>query len=647
MNRRPRQIRPGHLAVAFALAALGSPIPARDAIYAIAEPGPRLLRVDLTDGNRAVVSGQVVAGVSTSFARMRDRDASLVYEQDSAALFLVDAANDAPVPFTGRALGSDDGFAYDTVGVLHDIVPNAAGRVFVTGHRQIEGPILFEVDPATGDRRAVAGRGVGSGPLYGVYFEAAAEGNSHVVVHDCVSRPTILRVNVDTGERQIVSGESPFRPFTLHGAGPEFLFVTGIDVAPDGSIYVLCYRGGAVDGVAPSIVRVDPVTGDRTTVSNFENGEGPPVAFDLAVVDDAWIVASSENGQVLLVDVANGNRRVLTGPGMGSGPELFRVDNLDYDASQNLVYAYDYNLKELVSIDLATGDRARAWRNDAGSGPPLGGASNRRGLLAMEEEAPGALLGLGVIDEAEPTASTFLMRIDLATGARSIVADPATGSGPLLAFPGDVMKLPDGTVIVADGVEAGDADFGRILSVDPVTGDRELLSADGAEIGVPHDLERDPATGAVYMAERLRLLRFDPATWEHEVLAEDPTGEGLEIALESICLAADGYLYAQHLVPEVTFYRFDTTTWERETVLVQPGLVFPSSLSDLDASFQGRPIYKGPNSRLWRMILPDGTLREYGTPTTTTAFRPALNRAAAFLVADDGLLPPGFAFALR
>ena len=74
----------------------------------------------------------------------------------------------------------------------------------------------------------------------------------------------LVKVDATTGDRTLVSGcrerdrQSPFDCVDMIGAGPELFRPSGLTLDSDGSILVLAEM---------EIVRVDPVTGNRTILS--------------------------------------------------------------------------------------------------------------------------------------------------------------------------------------------------------------------------------------------------------------------------------------------------------------------------------------------------------------------------------------------
>ena len=56
------------------------------------------------------------------------------------------------------------------------------------------------------------------------------------------------------------------------GSGPSLRFPAGIEVEATGTLVV-------VDSALGAVLRVDPVTGNRTVISDANTGSGPPLSF--------------------------------------------------------------------------------------------------------------------------------------------------------------------------------------------------------------------------------------------------------------------------------------------------------------------------------------------------------------------------------
>jgi len=170
-------------------------------------------------------------------------------------------------------------------------------------------------------------------------------------------------------------------------------------------------------------------------------------------------------------------------------------------------------------IDPVTGVPTPLSTDTAGSGPafltPLG----------VAVEAGGTIL---VSDSTNfPVVSRRILRVDPATGARTVVSDATTGSGPALTGPGSLAVGADGGIYVTDGE--------TVLRVDPASGDRAVVSSatvgtgpalDGPE-GIAFENDGKLVVSLVdFSSGTGSILRVDPATGDRAIVSDKDTGGG-------------------------------------------------------------------------------------------------------------------------
>ncbi len=180
---------------------------------------------------------------------------------------------------------------------------------------------------------------------------------------------------------------------------------------------------------------------------------------------DALFFLSEEAAIVRVGLSLDPTSRVLSDPLHGTGPNLAPADVVIEDANDALVA--DNDNRRILRIDLASGDRSVVSDNSTGTGPAL---SDPRSI-AVDTTNASAL----VID------GTTLLAIDIATGQRSVVSSTATatiGTGPAIDYYSRLTHFVDasnGRVVVASGA--------RLLAVDLSTGDRTEFSGPGRGAG--------------------------------------------------------------------------------------------------------------------------------------------------------------------
>ena len=241
----------------------------------------------------------------------------------------------------------------------------------------VSAAFLFKVDPQTGARTVLYNFG-GTNPS-----AVAVEADGSILVTDTAAGTdpnggtsewgALYRLRPDP-----VTGEltptvlSDFGDGTDTGRNPR-----AVAVEADGQILVTTGLPGTVDN-RPLLVRVDPVTGARAVVSDFEGSS--------ARREEPRGVAVEAGGAILVLDAQGG---------LNALGQLFRVDP-------------------------QTGDRALLSDFGQGANPGISPTS-------VAVEASGQIL---VTDEGHPITSPLglLFRIDPQTGARTILSDFNTGA---------------------------------------------------------------------------------------------------------------------------------------------------------------------------------------------------------------------------
>ncbi|MBI2824548.1 MAG: hypothetical protein HYX69_07680 [Planctomycetia bacterium] len=98
-----------------------------------------------------------------------------------------------------------------------------------------------------------------------------------------------------------------------------------------------------------------------------------------------------------------------------------------------------------------------------------------------------------------------IVRIDPATGERTIISDDAHGAGPPLSFPQGITLSPDGSIFVAD------PDYPAVFRVDPATGDRTIVGS-GSPLDTPYGIKQVGNRLLVADAAYNGVISLDPVT---------------------------------------------------------------------------------------------------------------------------------------
>jgi hypothetical protein len=307
----------------------------------------------------------------------------------------------------------------------------------------------------------------------------------------------VLRVDSQTGAQTVVSSATVGSGLPLAPAGD-------IAVAPDGSLLVTVLPGFLPEQTT-RLVRIDPLTGDRTTVSDATTGTGPAVhaLLSVAVGEDGRVYAGDDEGlvtngvsRILLVDPSTGDRTAVSDPETGTGPALTYPGSLVVQLDGELVVADGEPLRRsaLIGIDPTTGDRNVVTNRRHGQGPaltePRGVAREVDGTLvaADTDRVSGVCLPLcnAPFCEICLLPGPSVMTVDPVSGDRRLVSGgghclAAFGLGCLTPFRGRVGEGPDfldpADVVVESEQSFVVADYGRLVRVDAQTGQRSVLSS--------------------------------------------------------------------------------------------------------------------------------------------------------------------------
>lgn len=281
-------------------------------------------------------------------------------EVEDGAIFRVDPVTGDRAIISGRGVGSGPELL-DPVGIAY----GPGGQIYVTD-RVANGAdgltaIVYRIDAQSGHRVELSGPNVGGGDGFGSYaLGVATYGTDHLLVNSiqpALAPPTedgaVFLVNTITGDRSVISGPTI-------GGGPFLKGPGGIRVTEAGDIFVTD-RG---------ILRVDPSTGDRVDMTTTP--ELPSI--DLVIRDEAEIFVADFVGGISRITIATGNTQLVSGFSIfgliGSGP-FVNPYSLAFDVeSQLLSYGQSSEFEwVLFTVDIPTGDRAIVSGAGIGSGP--------------------------------------------------------------------------------------------------------------------------------------------------------------------------------------------------------------------------------------------------------------------------------------
>lgn len=361
----------------------------------------------------------------------------------------------------------------------------ANNRVFVTDTGL---DALFVVNLDTGARAIFSNLGRGSGPAFERPFGVAIDGvNSRALVVDA-DLDALIAVDMTTGNRTILSASGSGVAF----ANPQNLVVDSAN-----------NRALVMDFSPGTLIAVSLVDGARTILSDFDTGIGTGPDFslphDLALDAERnrLYVANLSSGSIYSVDLANGNRTVLSQYDRGAGHNLLFPQGLAFDQDSNRIVVTDRGINALVSVDIATGSRQIISDDETGSGALF----NYPNGIVLDSANNRALITDG------NAVRNALVAIDLSTGNRTYVKNGSSGRGLAFQQPNGIIYDGDSRAFVID------EELQAVVSIDLATGNRTIFSDLAAAVGAEAIASRGVAIDLV----RNRLIAivnygFDPGS---------------------------------------------------------------------------------------------------------------------------------------
>lgn len=410
---------------------------------------------------------------------------------------------------------------------FHALVFDQGGRLFTSAADAAGSDRFLELDPATG---AVVGDigPIGAKDVFGLAFDK--DGVLWATALRGGTEGQLLTIDAATGlGTPVVNIDRA--AFGIAIQSPRSPSLAGIVVADPG--------GGAFG--RGLLFRIDPTTGNRTVLSDFNDAAQGPIGADPRAL------GIESGGAVLVADNSSG---------AGFRGTLFRMS-------------------PATGIRTVLSDFANAAQGPLGT-DPLGVAIESAGTILVAD--PGGAQG-------DPN---LLFRVDPATGMRTILSDftdPA--QGPTGENPSGLTLDHTGRILVATG-QTGTGLRGVLFRVDPTTGTRELLSDfgdanQGPRGDLPYGVALEPG-GTILVTTIFKLdgigtsfngtlFRVDPTDGTRTILSAfgDPAQGPVGFTPSGVAIEPSGSILvaAQHVG---TFdspggiFRVDPVTGERSLV---------------------------------------------------------------------------------
>jgi len=197
--------------------------------------------------------------------------------------------------------------------------------------------------------------------------------------------------------------------------GPDLDYPSGMAFLPDGDI-VVTDKGHIAN---PVVMEVDPATGARTLISGDGRGSG------MVALVRGVIYLMDFAGTIVSVDPVTGDRTLVSGTFRGTGPALVAPVSMTSDAPDSVVVADRDHVPDgtglgrgaLIRVDLATGDRT-VLSDDA---TPSGGQQFSAPVAVTYNACEKAfyVLQTGLTSSGVPAK---VLKVDAATGTRKLFA---------------------------------------------------------------------------------------------------------------------------------------------------------------------------------------------------------------------------------
>lgn len=314
-----------------------------------------VVRVSSLTGNRTLISSPMIGsgplfGTPRGIGELPSGEV-IVCDADVNTLFGVDPNTGDRVIIASDSVGSGP-----ALGSLGDLTIGPRGEIYVVDS---DDNTLLLIDRATGDRTLVTSPTVGSGPVLLGGTDVILDGITYAYLSDNIS-DAVFRVELSSGDRTVISSA------TVGGGVPMPPVMSSIALEADGSIQV-----GDASGTL-SVLRIDPVTGNRTEASGLATGSGTPWATPFCIVvqpSGSALVVDNGTAAVVSVEPATGNRLDLTGPTAGSGPLLSAPRDCSITLRSKLILEPVIGVVDAFPSEPGTQIAVELWMRDLDARP--------------------------------------------------------------------------------------------------------------------------------------------------------------------------------------------------------------------------------------------------------------------------------------
>ncbi|MFK8137608.1 MAG: YncE family protein [Bdellovibrionales bacterium] len=412
-------------------------------LYALDRSNGAILKIDLSTGNRSVVSDNSV-GTGVTISSLTD----FVYDPTTGDFYVSDTGNNSIYRIaidTGNrtdisisGLGSGTSLQAPT-----GINISADGQIIYVFDSSLSS--LFGIDISSGNRTLIS-----------------ADAN--------ISTNSRLRLDkTKTNAYTISSSSDSISMVSIVGATHDFFYTASIGsgdamVSPDG-LFLNSSESKAytVDPVMGRLHEIDIATGQKTI---RKAGLSRPTSVFVNLADDLAYILDTDDDSIDSISLPGGIKTSVANSSLGSGLDFSFADSMAIAASGAKAYVIDADSDFLAEVDLSTGDRTTISNSSTGSGTMFG-----------------APLGL-VLNSSESLVYTAdfnsdeVFEINLSSGDRRVISSSVIGTGVDFTQLTDItISNDDSTLYVAENTDD------LVIAVDVSTGNRSIISGSGVGEG--------------------------------------------------------------------------------------------------------------------------------------------------------------------
>jgi sugar lactone lactonase YvrE len=467
-------------------------------------------------------------------------------DQDDRAVYRINRTNGIVTLVSGPGVGSGPAFSARVYGI---VVETNGNPVVVDGYGGLLA--VIRVDAHTGNRTMLSAGSnstvpAGTGAGFQSPFGIAMESTGNFLVTDAL-RNAVIRVDRVSGNRSTASGD-PFGDNV--GSGPDMNTPQGITLGGDGSIFVSANDIFEINPTNGNRTIVTSTAGGFYGISLGTNGV-------IAAPYELIINSYPAGGKILGINPVNSGITTiscsgdgLSNPTVGTGPAFYQPIGVTIDQT-GLFIVSDVLIRSLLAVDPTTGNRSVVTNSRTGSGTELyvakGIALGTNGFIVVADDGDSTVYqnGFNTIVNQWP----LVLQIDPNTGNRSVLSAGSNtgvqrGSGSNFQTPEGVARENAGTFVVADSGSSNP----KVVRIDPATGNRTIVSSSSVGTGTnfvsPYGIAVESSGSFIVSDTGLNeILRVDPGTGNRTVLSGSGVGTGPAFSqLRGVAVLHDGMI---------------------------------------------------------------------------------------------------------